>query len=177
MGALTGFERIVRAGEPLAMHTWFQLGGPRQYFAEPETLDELAALVRRCHEEGVPVRLLGEGSNILVRDEGVRGMVVRLSAPAFCRLAIDGRRVTAGGGAVGPRRHRGRPPWPGRPGNADRHSRHRRRRHPRQRRQPLGEHRAMDTPRHGPQPRPANCRNAAATSWDSVTGRAGSRSW
>jgi UDP-N-acetylmuramate dehydrogenase len=100
MALFSGFERIVRAGEPLAMHTWFQLGGPAQYFAEPETLDELAALVRRCHEEGVPVRLLGEGSNILVRDEGVRGMVVRLSAPAFCRLAIDGRRIIAGGGAL-----------------------------------------------------------------------------
>jgi UDP-N-acetylmuramate dehydrogenase len=87
MGLLTGFEHIVRPSEPLAMHTWFQLGGPAEFFAEPETLDELTALVRRCHEENVPVRLLGLGSNILVRDEGVPGMVIHLSAP-------QGRAVT-----------------------------------------------------------------------------------
>ena len=107
MALFSGFEGIMRTGEPMAMHTWFQLGGPAEYFAEPETRDELSALVRRCHEEDLPVRLLGEGSNILVRDEGVRGMVVRLSAPAFCRIvdrrpprlplaaALLGRAVTA----------------------------------------------------------------------------------
>jgi len=51
----------VRRDEPMAMHTWFQLGGPADYFAEPETLDQLAALERRCHDEGVEVRMLGEG--------------------------------------------------------------------------------------------------------------------
>ena len=100
MGFLTGFEKIVRPSEPLAMHTWFQLGGPAEYFAEPNTVDELVALVRRCREEGVEARLLGQGSNILVRDEGVPGLVVHLSAPAFCGIEIDGRRVAAGGGAL-----------------------------------------------------------------------------
>ena len=152
MGALTGFEGIMRTGEPLAMHTWFQLGGPAEYFAEPETRDELSALVRRCHEEDLPVRLLGEGSNILVRDEGCAALVVRLSAPRV--LPHRHRRPPHyrwWRRAVGPRRHRRRPPWPGGPGNADRHSRHRRRGPPRKRRQPLGQHRAMDAPRHGPQ--------------------------
>ena len=97
---LTGFENIVRQGEPLAMHTWFQLGGPAEYFAEPESTDQLTALVRRCHEEEVGVRLLGQGSNILVRDEGVPGMVIRLSAPVFCEIRIDGRKIMAGGGAL-----------------------------------------------------------------------------
>ena len=45
MSLLTGFENIVRQGEPLAMHTWFQLGGPAEYFAEPETAEQLMALV------------------------------------------------------------------------------------------------------------------------------------
>ena len=49
MSLLTGFENFVRQGEPLAMHTWFQLGGPAEYFAEPETAEQLIALVRRCH--------------------------------------------------------------------------------------------------------------------------------
>jgi len=96
----TGFETIVRTNEPLAMHTWFQLGGPAEYFAEPETPDQLIALIRRCHEEGVEVRLLGQGSNILVRDEGVPGMVIHLSAPAFCEIRVEGRAIKAGGGAL-----------------------------------------------------------------------------
>jgi UDP-N-acetylmuramate dehydrogenase len=99
-GFLRGFENVVRQGEPLAMHTWFQLGGPAEYFAEPETAEQLIALVRRCHQEGVAIRMLGQGSNILVRDEGVPGMVVRLSAPAFCEIHVQGRALTVGGGAL-----------------------------------------------------------------------------
>jgi UDP-N-acetylmuramate dehydrogenase len=99
MGLLTGFETIVRQGEPLAMHTWFQLGGPAEYFAEPENAEQLIALVQRCHAEGVDMRLLGQGSNILVRDDGVPGMVIRLSAPAFSEIRVEGRSLIAGGGA------------------------------------------------------------------------------
>lgn len=99
MPLTTGFENIVRTAEPLAPHTWFQLGGPAEFFAEPASVDELVALVRRCQEEGTAVRLLGAGSNVLVRDEGVQGMVVRLSAPAFSEIGVKGQTVTAGGGA------------------------------------------------------------------------------
>ncbi len=99
MGFLDGFEKIVRQGEPLAMHTWFQVGGPAEYFAEPRSADELIALIRRCCEQEVPVHVLGHGSNLLVRDEGVPGVVVRLSAPAFGQITVEGRSVTAGGGA------------------------------------------------------------------------------
>ncbi len=100
MSLITGFESFVRPSEPLAMHTWFQLGGPAEFFAEPETVEQLTALVRRCHEEGVEMRLLGQGSNILVRDEGVPGMVIHLSAPVFCEISIEGRALTVGGGAL-----------------------------------------------------------------------------
>src|SRR5208283_5309835 len=99
MVSWTGFENIVREGEPLAMHTWFQLGGPAEYFAEPENPDQLIALLKRGQEEGVEVRVLGQGSNILVRDEGVPGLVLRLTSMEFGRIEIDGQRVTAGGGA------------------------------------------------------------------------------
>ena len=100
MALLTGFEKIVRRDEPLAMHTWFQLGGPAEYFAEPGDADQLIALVKRCGQEEVPVRLLGGGSNILVRDEGVPGMVVRLAGPAFGSIRVEGQSVIAGGGAT-----------------------------------------------------------------------------
>ena len=99
MVSWTGFEKIVRQAEPLAMHTWFQLGGPAEFFAEPRHIDELVALVRRCWEEQVPVRVLGRGSNILVRDEGVPGMVIRLSEPAFCNIDVAGQTIVAGCGA------------------------------------------------------------------------------
>ena len=95
----TGFENVVRLGEPLAMHSWFQLGGPAEFFAEPEHPEQLLALLKRCHEEGVEVRVLGQGSNILIRDEGVPGMIIRLTALELGRIVIDGSRVTAGGGA------------------------------------------------------------------------------
>ena len=99
MNPLRDFEKFVRQGELLAMHTWFQLGGPAQYMAEPRNSDELVALLQRCREVEIPVRLLGSGSNILVRDEGVHGVVVRLSEPAFCDVKISGATIVAGGGA------------------------------------------------------------------------------
>ncbi len=93
------FAQFVKRAEPLAPHTWFHLGGPAEYFAEPQTVDQLQALVRRCHESQTPVRLLGGGSNVLVRDEGVSGVVIHLSAPAFNEIKIDKQTLTAGGGA------------------------------------------------------------------------------
>jgi UDP-N-acetylmuramate dehydrogenase len=99
MGLLTGFEKVVRQDEPLAMHTWFQLGGPAEFFAEPEHPEQLIALVRRCRDESVSMRVLGGGSNLLVRDEGVPGMVFHLATPAFAEIRTNGRTVTAGGGA------------------------------------------------------------------------------
>jgi len=99
MPLLSGFEPIVRPAEPLAPHTWFHLGGPAEYFAEPRNVDELRELVRRCAEEELPMRLLGGGSNVLVRDEGVPGVVLRLSEPAFAEIKVEKARVSAGGAA------------------------------------------------------------------------------
>jgi len=98
MSGLTGFDNIVRQGEPLAPYTWFKIGGPAAYFAEPRTIDELGELVRRCREEELPIRLIGGGSNILVRDEGVPGVVIRLSSEAFAEVKVSGETVTSGGG-------------------------------------------------------------------------------
>ncbi|HVU86308.1 MAG TPA: UDP-N-acetylmuramate dehydrogenase [Pirellulales bacterium] len=99
MSLLTGFEPIARQGEPLAQHTWFRLGGAAEYFAEPRTVEQLQALVRRCATEGIQIRMLGGGSNVLVRDEGVPGMVVSLADPAFAEITASGRKISAGGGA------------------------------------------------------------------------------
>jgi UDP-N-acetylmuramate dehydrogenase len=98
MTAMTGIS-CVRDQVPLAERTWFKLGGAAEFFAEPSSTDELQTVVKRCHEEGLQVRLLGGGSNVLVRDEGVPGMVVSLTNRSFASVAISGRRVTVGGGA------------------------------------------------------------------------------
>jgi UDP-N-acetylmuramate dehydrogenase len=98
MTAMIGID-CVREQEPLAERTWFKLGGAAQYFAEPRSVDELVAIIRRCRDEGLTARLLGGGSKVLVRDEGVAGMIISLAQPAFCGIRIDGRRATAGGGA------------------------------------------------------------------------------
>jgi UDP-N-acetylmuramate dehydrogenase len=98
MTTITGLS-CVREKVPLAERTWFKLGGAAQYFAEPATADELQAVVERCRDEKMQVRLLGGGSNVLVRDEGVSGMVISLASRAFAKVEIVGRTLTAGAGA------------------------------------------------------------------------------
>jgi UDP-N-acetylmuramate dehydrogenase len=98
MATMSGLD-FVREQQPLAERTWLKLGGPAQYFAEPTTVDELAAVVERCRNEGMHVRLLGGGSKVLVREAGVPGMVISLSGPNFSKIDIAGRNVTTGGGA------------------------------------------------------------------------------
>jgi UDP-N-acetylmuramate dehydrogenase len=84
---------------PLADRTWFKLGGAAQFFAEPTSVDQLQAVVERCRDEDLHARLLGGGSNVLVRDEGVAGMVISLADPHFSRIHISRNNVTIGGGA------------------------------------------------------------------------------
>ncbi|HBO43842.1 MAG TPA: UDP-N-acetylenolpyruvoylglucosamine reductase [Planctomycetaceae bacterium] len=98
MSFLSGLEAFVRASEPLAMHTWFQLGGPAEYFAEPRNVDELVAVIRRAREEDLAVHLLGRGTNLLIRDEGVPGVVITLSDPTFRKVEVAGNAITAGAG-------------------------------------------------------------------------------
>jgi UDP-N-acetylmuramate dehydrogenase len=100
MPFLDEFAEILRFQEPLAPHTYLRLGGPAQALAQPRSVDELARLVARCKQDNTPWRILGGGCNVLVRDEGVRGVVIRLSEPAFTTVECKGRTVKAGGGAT-----------------------------------------------------------------------------
>ncbi|QDU55586.1 UDP-N-acetylmuramate dehydrogenase [Aeoliella mucimassa] len=95
----TEFESIVQTNVPLAPRTWLGLGGPAEYFAEPTSIDELVSLVARCHAEGIATRLMGGGSNLLVREQGVAGMVISLAHSAFAATTVDGSRLKVGGGA------------------------------------------------------------------------------
>jgi UDP-N-acetylmuramate dehydrogenase len=97
---LQDFAEFVQANEPLAPYTHLKLGGPAEALVQPRTVEELCAVVRRCGEKKIPMHLLGGGCNVLVRDEGVRGVVLRLRGPAFTQVSVDGRRVRAGAGAA-----------------------------------------------------------------------------
>jgi UDP-N-acetylmuramate dehydrogenase len=99
MSGLDGFAEISERNVSLAPHTGLRVGGPAEYLLRPRSRDELALLVKTCTSQRIPVRVLGGGCNVLVRDEGVRGVVVRLNEPAFTELSVSGPCVKAGGGA------------------------------------------------------------------------------
>jgi UDP-N-acetylmuramate dehydrogenase len=83
--------------EPLARHTTLKIGGPADLLVDAGSERALVAVVRAAAAESVPLELLGLGSNVLVPDDGVRGVVVRL-AGELKRIRIRGRRLSAGGG-------------------------------------------------------------------------------
>ncbi|MFO1020968.1 MAG: FAD-binding protein [Planctomycetales bacterium] len=101
MLATADFQEIIRRDEPLAPHTWMKVGGPAQYLIEPRTFEELSNVLQSCREEGLPYRILGGGSNLLVKDEGVSGVVLKLSGEAFSKTEIQSdNSVTAGAGCT-----------------------------------------------------------------------------
>ena len=82
----------------LARHTTLGTGGPARWFAVPETLDDLEEALRRARDEGLPVEVIGLGSNVLVADEGVDALLLKLGGE-LARVEVDGELLVAGGGA------------------------------------------------------------------------------
>ena len=100
MSLLEDFSDILQHDKPLAPLTWMNLGGPAQFFLEPRDQAELQRLVVCCHENSIPVHVLGGGSNLLIRAEGVSGAVIRLANASFAELTVDGTTLRAGSGAL-----------------------------------------------------------------------------
>jgi UDP-N-acetylmuramate dehydrogenase len=94
-----GLESIVQEHYPLRRHTWYRIGGPARYFIQPTSDAELAEAVRRCHDNGIPMFVLGLGANLLIRDEGIDGAVFRLSDAAMASHRFEGAALHAGAGA------------------------------------------------------------------------------
>jgi UDP-N-acetylmuramate--alanine ligase len=84
--------------EPLSRHTTMRVGGPAQVWVEPETEDGFAELVRFCFDEGIPFMVMGRGSNLLVRDGGISGVVAHLARGDFLSHEVSGNEITAGVG-------------------------------------------------------------------------------
>lgn len=103
LAVLEGLQKEMGAGtarlyEPLSRHTTLRIGGPAQYWLEPETEEGFARLVRECSARKVPLFVMGRGSNLLVQDGGIRGAVVYLGRGEFRRLEVRGNQISAGVG-------------------------------------------------------------------------------
>lgn len=100
-GAWLDREPGVLHDEPLARHSQFGVGGPAQWFAKVDSVGVLSTLLHRCHDSGVGVTMLGAGSNALILDAGIRGLVVRFDDRHL--RVIDAGSVELGGGRMLPR--------------------------------------------------------------------------
>ncbi len=83
--------------EPLSNHTYFRIGGPADFYFYPKDLEDLSGIVDYCQREGVSQFIIGNGSNLLVADEGYRGVVIDLSE-TFTHMHSKGYVVTVGAG-------------------------------------------------------------------------------
>ncbi|MBN1816779.1 MAG: UDP-N-acetylmuramate dehydrogenase [Sedimentisphaerales bacterium] len=99
MNIFSGLQKIVKTDCALSNYTWYGLGGPADYVITPQTVEELAEVVRRCNDNRLAFRTIGYGSNLLVRDEGVHGAVLRLEGPEFSQVLFAHDRLTAWAGA------------------------------------------------------------------------------
>jgi len=96
---IVGDEGDVRLCELLAKHTTLRVGGPAQFWVEPRSEKAFAELIQFCRRENLPIFVIGRGSNLLVRDGGIRGVVVHPSGGQFDTIEIHGTDITAGVGA------------------------------------------------------------------------------
>lgn len=88
----------LRAGAELAKTNWFRVGGPAEVLFRPEDENDLSAFLHEVHKD-IPVTVLGVGSNLLVRDGGLDGVVIKLGA-TFVDMVVEGDRIHVGAGAL-----------------------------------------------------------------------------
>jgi UDP-N-acetylmuramate--L-alanine ligase/UDP-N-acetylenolpyruvoylglucosamine reductase len=97
--AIVGETGKVRLYEPLSKHTTLRVGGPAQFWVEPQTEKAFAELIRFCRDENLPLFVMGRGSNLLIRDGGLRGVVVHPCGGDFDKIEVNACEITAGVGA------------------------------------------------------------------------------
>lgn len=92
-------QAVVNKDEPMARRTTLRVGGCADVYVEPFTEAELAQVLALSREAGVPWRVIGRGSNLLVRDGGVRGVIISLAQAVFSRIELAGTELNCGAGA------------------------------------------------------------------------------
>ncbi|MBL9128721.1 MAG: FAD-binding protein, partial [Verrucomicrobiales bacterium] len=89
---------VLRRDEPLAKRTTLRVGGAADLFVEPDGETDLAVVLRETRRLGVPWRVLGRGSNLLIRDGGVRGVVISMGHPSFAKIDVEEPLLRCGAG-------------------------------------------------------------------------------
>nr|WP_296263168.1 UDP-N-acetylmuramate dehydrogenase [uncultured Merdimonas sp.] len=92
-------EDRIRTQEPMKMHTTFRVGGPADYFVMPESSGEVQQVISLCREEKMPYYVIGNGSNLLVSDEGYRGVILQIYR-TMSRIEAEGTLIRAQAGAL-----------------------------------------------------------------------------
>ena len=92
-------EKNIKVDEPMKKHISFKVGGPADFLVKPKTEEELRNVVEFAKKENVPFIVIGNGSNLLVKDGGIRGIVIELS-DNFNNYEIDGNIIKAQSGAL-----------------------------------------------------------------------------
>ncbi len=90
---------LLLENEPMSRHTTFKIGGPADWMVLPSSAAEAADLIRVSSEYSMPLTVIGNGSNLLVRDKGIRGVVLKIGEP-MSSLRCEGETVIAGAGAL-----------------------------------------------------------------------------
>ena len=89
-----------RKYEPLSRHTTFRIGGAADTYVKVTSLSKLSAIIRECRESDIDYMIIGNGSNILVSDEGYRGVVIRLDGDFRKISLVDDDTIYCGAGAT-----------------------------------------------------------------------------
>ena len=95
---ILGQDRILME-EPMKKHTTFRLGGPADFFLCPSDVNQIPEIIHICREEGIPWFVLGNGSNLLVSDQGYRGVVIQIYKN-MNQITVKGTRIYAQAGAL-----------------------------------------------------------------------------
>ncbi len=90
----------VKLSEFLNRHTTFKIGGPAEFFIEPRDIDNLKLLLNFVKRYKIPLFIIGAGSNVLIDDKGVNGVVLRLNSPYFRRIIFKNNRAQVGSGIM-----------------------------------------------------------------------------
>jgi len=97
--AISDPEANLKLYEPMSRHTTMLVGGPAQFWVEPRTIQGFARLVAFCHDKDLPLRVVGRGSNLLIRDGGIEGVVAHPSKGEFDEVRVEGDLLHVGVGA------------------------------------------------------------------------------
>jgi UDP-N-acetylmuramate dehydrogenase len=95
-------KKKVKLAEPLSLHTTFKIGGPARYFFTPENIHDLRFILKLAKKNKLKIFVIGKGSNLLIPEKGIYGIVINLSQPYFKKIVFKGNYLKVGSGTLLP---------------------------------------------------------------------------